>query len=280
MRRMRKFSEGQRVNWEGRRTCRRVTRKLLMILILFFLIAILPNTKITVHAERIYENPETNYVVIIEDDARLLSEMEETELAKVMLPITVYGNVAFKSIDENVYSTKTYVEKYYHEQFGTRSGTVFLIDMDNRNIWIFSDGAIYKVITNSYADTITDNCYRYASKEDYYTCASEAFAQIYTLLEGNRIAQPMKYISNTLLAVVLALLLNFFVMRRMSKVKYPGERELNQGIISRYRFNNPNAEYIRTTKTYSPPSSSSGGGSSGGGGGGGGSSGGGGGHSF
>lgn len=262
------------------RRMRSVVRKLLVIPVVFCVLAMLPYTQITAHAERIYENPETNYVVIIEDDARLLGEMEETELAKVMLPITIYGNVAFKSIDENVYSTKTYIEEYYREQFGTRSGTVFLIDMDNRNIWIFSDGAIYKVITNSYADTITDNCYRYASKEDYYTCAAEAFTQIYTLLEGNRIAQPMKYISNTLLAVVLALLLNFFVMRRMSKVKYPCEKELNQGIISRYQFSNPDAEYVRTTKTYSPPSSSSGGGGGSSGGGGGGSSGGGGGHSF
>lgn len=252
--------------------------------VLFGLIMILtgllqPITRLAVRAERVYENPETAYVAIIEDDAGLLSEMEEVELAKVMLPITEYGNVAFQSIDENVYSTKTYIEEYYREQFGTRSGTVFLIDMDNRKIWIFSDGAIYRVITNSYADTITDNCYRYASKEQYYRCAEEAFSQIYTLLEGNRIAQPMKYISNTLLAIVLALLLNFFVMRQMSKVRYPGEKELQKGLISRYQFNNPNAEYIRTTKTYSPPSSSGGGGGSSGGGGGG-SSGGGGGHSF
>jgi len=279
MRSVRKVRERRSLNRKGQRTGGSVVWKLLAFPVVFCLLAILPYMGMTVHAERVYENPDTGYVVIIEDDARLLSEMEETELAKVMLPITVYGNVAFKSIDENGYSTKNYIEKYYHEQFGTRSGTVFLIDMDNRNIWIFSDGAVYKVITNSYADTITDNCYRYASKEAYYTCAAEVFAQIYTLLEGNRIAQPMKYISNTLLAMVLALLLNFFVVRRMSKVKYPGKRELKKGIISRYQFSNPNAEYIRTTKTYSPPSSSGGsGGSSGGGGGG--SSGGGGGHSF
>lgn len=45
-------------------------------------------------------------------------------------------------------------------------GTVFAIDMDNRNIWIHSDGAVYQVVTKGYADTVTDNVYRYASRGD------------------------------------------------------------------------------------------------------------------
>lgn len=88
-----------------------------------------------------------------------------------------------------------------------------MIDMDNRNIWIHSNGAIYRTITKSYADTITDNVYTYASAQDYYGCASEAYTQMATLLAGRRIAQPMKYISNALLALIIALLINYFVVR-------------------------------------------------------------------
>lgn len=75
--------------------------------------------------------------------------------------------------------------------------------MDNRNIWIHSNGGIYRIITSSYADTITDNVYQYATKRDYYGCCYEAFTEMLTLLQGNRIAQPMKYISNALFGVDL-----------------------------------------------------------------------------
>ena len=217
--------------------------------------------------------------MIIEDDADLLSDQEEASLAETMEGITAYGNVAFKSIAYNEYSTERYIKNYYSEMFGSRSGTVFLIDMDNRNIWIHSNGGIYRVITNSYADTITDNVYRYASDREYFSCANEAFSQILTLLQGNRIAQPMKYISNVLLAVILGLLITYFMVRAMSVSAKPSEKELLEATRYQYRLNNPQMIHTGTTKKYDPPSS---GGSSGGGGGssGGGGGGGGGGHSF
>lgn len=219
------------------------------------------------------------YDVIIEDDADLLTSVEENRLYEVMEPITAYGNVAFVTIYENDRSTESFCRNYYREQFGTASGTLFVIDMDNRYIWIHSDGAIYKVITKSYADTITDNSYSYASDEEYYACAEKAFSQILARLEGHKIAQPMKYISNALLAVILGLLLNFGVVKLMSRTSKPGEKELLIGTRYCYRLDNPQVTYKNTTKKYSPQSSgSSGGGRSGGGGGG--RSGGGGGHRF
>ena len=144
----------------------------------------------------------SGYGVIIEDDADLLTEEEEDELRELMEKIAVYGNVAFKSIDYNSVSTASYIDDYYDDLFGYESGTVFLIDMDNRNIQICSAGAVYKTITNSYADTITDNVYRYASDADYFTCAYKAFEQILALLQGSKIAQPMKYISNAFFAAI------------------------------------------------------------------------------
>ena len=230
-------------------------------------------------AETVYRNTETGYRVVIEDDANLLTTEEESILAEKMQSITAWGNAAFKSIDENPSTTTRYIEDYYREQFGQDSGTVFLIDMDNRNIWLKNDGQISRVITDSYSDTITDNTYRYASRGDYYGCASEVFEEIETLLSGNRIAQPMKYISNALLAVILALLINFFIMRIVSRNRVPGQQELLKRMQYHYSLTDAQAKYIKTTKRYDQPSSDSGG-SSGGGGGGGGSSGSGGDHSF
>lgn len=229
-------------------------------------------------AEEKYYNDAAGYQVIIEDDADLLSDQEEAALAETMEGITAYGNVAFKSIDYNEYSTERYIRNYYGEMFGSKSGTVFLIDMDNRNIWIHSNGGIYRVVTSSYADTITDNVYRYASDREYFLCANEAFSQMLTLLQGNRIAQPMKYISNVLLSVILGLLITYFIVRAMSVSAKPGEKELLEATRHQYRLNNPQMIHTSTTKRYDPPSS--GGGSGGGGGSSGGGGGGGGGHSF
>ena len=230
----------------------------------------------------VYTNSETGYSVIIEDDASLLSNDEKNQLAETMKDITPYGDVAFKSIDYNPYSTETYIERYYNSIFGTGSGTVFLIDMDNRNIWIYSDGSIYSTITTAYANVITDNVYTYASDRDYFSCANKAFIQEAALLQGRRISQPMKYISNALLAIAIAILINYFIVRQTSRVRKASDNEIVNGVFANNAFNNVSVNFIRQTRTYSPRSSSSSGSSSGhsGGGGGGGHSGGGGGHSF
>ena len=230
----------------------------------------------------VYTNSETGYSVIIEDDASLLSNDEKIQLAETMKDITPYGDVAFKSIDYNPYSTETYIERYYNSIFGTGSGTVFLIDMDNRNIWIYSDGSIYSTITTAYANVITDNVYTYASDRDYFSCANKAFIQEAALLQGRRISQPMKYISNALLAIAIAILINYFIVRQTSRVRKASDNEIVNGVFANNAFNNVSVNFIRQTRTYSPRSSSSSGSSGGhsGGGGGGGHSGGGGGHSF
>ncbi len=234
----------------------------------------------------VYRNPDTGYRVWMEDRAELLTKEQEMELAKAMEEITSYGNAAFVTTKENARSTESFARSCYMEQFGTDSGTIFVIDMDNRNIWIHSDGAVYKVITKSYANTITDNVYRYASREDYYGCAKEAFEEIYALLEGQKIAQPMKYISNALLAMILAMLANFGLIICFTRLHKPRRKTVLENMNRKFSYSNLKADYAYQTKIYDPISSGgggSGGGSHGGGGrggGGGGHSGGGGGHSF
>ncbi len=232
-----------------------------------------------------YENPDTGYEVFVEDEAGLLPDYELLEVLEAMKEITRYGNAAFVTVEENRDSTEDFARSYYRERFGTDSGTVLVIDMENRMIWIHSDGAVYDVVTTDYANTVTDNVYRYASDGDYGACAKEAFRQINALLKGRRIAQPMKYISNALLAMILALLANFGLVIGFTRLRKPGMKEVLSGIHRNFRYTKPNAVHTCQTKIYSPSSSgsdsgSSSGGSSGGGGGGGSSSGGGGGHRF
>lgn len=232
------------------------------------------------YAKPAYTNPDTGYQAVIEDDAELLSEEERLALTEMLEEITAYGNVAFKTIDDNSMSTENYARSYYKDMFGTASGTLFLIDMENRIIWIHSDGAVYKVITTAYANTITDNVYRYASDKEYFVCAQKAFEQILSLLKGQKIAQPMKYISNGLLAVLLAMLLNYGVVCIFAGAKKPGKKKMMENVPVRFSYTKPLAVFSHQTRTYNPVSSSSGGGGGRSSGGGGGRSGGGGGHRF
>ena len=225
------------------------------------------------------------YRVVIEDQEDLLSEAEEAKLKSEMEAINAYGHAAFVSVKQYG-ATDTYAKETYMSLFGNESGILFVIDMGQRNIWIMCNGEVYRTINKAYANTITDNIYTYASEGDYYRCASEAYAQALTLLQGGKIAQPMKHISNALIALVGALLINFFFLlsQRKKETVDPSAAAaaMTTGVVVRIL----EKKLTRTRKSRHYESSGGGssggggGGYSGGGGGGGGFSGGGGGHSF
>ncbi len=148
--------------------------------------------------------------------------------------------------------------------------------MYTRYMYIRNNGGIDKIITNQKSDLITDNNYIYATNKEYFECASRTFDQIYTLLEGGKISEPMRHISNSILAIYIAFMFCYFIL--MNKVKVKKQIKLKKYNKS-FEVGTGDAKYIGDRKVYTPPSSSGGsGGSSGGGGGGGGGSGGG--HSF
>ena len=228
-------------------------------------------------------NEENGYCIYLKDDADLLTDEEEQMLLSDMAPVTEYGGAAFVSGYYYGQDTSDAAKDAYRQYFGKNSGTLFMIDMGNRNIYIFSDGAIYRVITKPYANTITDNIYRYATRGEYYTCAKEAFSQIKTLLDGGRISQPMKYITNALTALILSLLINYAMMKRTAKIAKPTAAAILGAMTVGFHTGSRQTRVMRSVRRYTGSSSSHGGGGGGGfsgGGGGGGSSGGGGGHGF
>lgn len=216
-----------------------------------------------------YTNPDTNYVVYMNDEYDLLSDEEESRLIEEMIPLTEYGNAGFLSCENNSESTSSYSARVYSSLFGTESGTLLVIDMGQRMLYIKSNGAISEIVSNAYSNTITDNIYRYASDGDYYTCASKAYSQVYTLLGGGKIAQPMRYISAALLALVLGLMINYLIVRTVSKPRKAGTDEIIDAADVDFRLRDPAARHSHTTKVYSPVRSSGGGGGGSRGGGGG-----------
>lgn len=218
------------------------------------------------------QNPETQYYWFVDDEAGLYTYEDAQALMDVLQPLTENGNAGIVTIDYNYKGNcEAYAENFIWENFGRTENTiVFLIDMDTRNLVVSSEGKYFNSVSTSVFDTITDNVYRYASDGDYLGCAKEAVSEIITVYAGGRIAQPMKYISNAILALILSLVITYFIARGTSSTSKATTRETLKSIFSQHKFGNAQKTLTGTTKEYSPRSSGSGGSHGGGGGGGGG----------
>lgn len=232
-----------------------------------------------------------NGKVIIEDAADLLTAEEEDLLVTHMQPITQYGSVGFVTTKHNSGKPATYAKNKYNQYFGKTDATLFLIDMDNRQLYILSGGRIYSTVTEDKAETITDNVYRLASREKYYECASRVFDQIAQILAGGLIPEPMKHLSNALLSIVLALLVVFIIANARTRIKNVTEAKVfDESAEKKFKVGEPKRLVVLKETKHRHTESSGGGGGGGhysgggggfsGGGGGGGFSSGGGGHGF
>ncbi|MDO4976669.1 MAG: TPM domain-containing protein [Eubacteriales bacterium] len=216
-------------------------------------------------AENIEKTSEEGYEIIVHDQAGLLTEDQQETLTTVMEPIAAYGHVVFLTTDHNDASARDYCKSYFENRWNKDSAVILLIDMDNRVIRIesFGYGQLYDMITESYANTITDNVYKYAREKDYNECARSAFTQINQILEGKRIAQPMKYICNALLALISAVIIIFIYVKMRITQKAPSSYEMLDYIDYYCNINEISRQYLNKTKnkvkSSSGSSSSSGG---------------------
>lgn len=232
----------------------------------------------------VYQNSDTGYTAYIDDEEDLLSSSEEENLLKKLVPLTQYGNVAFLS-GRGEYSAAATIRDFYNEVFYGKSGLIFFIDMENREIRIQSGGAFYRTISSDVANSITDNVYVFASNGDYYRTATVAFSQVKAKMEGRFVATPMRWISNFFLAIFLGLLFNFTMLLMTWKQNRAGSKAVLGALRPNMILGNREVIMTNQTKVRLSSSSSrrggrSGGGFSGGGRSGGGFSSGGGGHRF
>lgn len=223
----------------------------------------------------VYQNSDTGYTAYIDDEEDLLSSSEEEELLKKLVPLTQYGNVAFLS-GRGDYSAAATIRDFYNEVFYGKSGLIFFIDMENREIRIQSGGAFYRTISSDVANSITDNVYVFASNGDYYRTAAVAFSQVKAKMEGRFVATPMRWISNFFLAIFLGLLFNFTMLLMTWKQNRAGSKAVLGALRPNMILSNREVIMTNQTKVRLSSSSSRRGGQSGGGFSGGGSSGGGG----
>ena len=112
----------------------------------------------------VYAQSAATYAAKVLDEADLLTADQESQLLDVMQGITAYGNALFVSSDQVTGTTGEYAKSRYLSTFGEQSGIIFLIDMTNRELYIYSHNEMFQIITRNNAYTITDNVYTYATK--------------------------------------------------------------------------------------------------------------------
>ena len=218
--------------------------------------------------------------LVVEDNAGILTPDEEARLIRDYSAITEYMGAAFVTTDVASAGTSAFAEDYAISHYGNSPAVIFVIDMYDRELYIYSNGTALKTITRADARAITDNVYKSASRGDYYECADRTFSQILGKCWGERLARPVKHITNALIAVLCGILLNYY-LTVYSRIPDPEPRtkgEVNVS-VTRQMASMPGISLalpivLSSVKHYKSRSSG------GSGGGGGGHSGGGGGHGF
>ena len=212
-----------------------------------------------------YTNGDTGFRAVIEDDAGLLTDAEKEAVLETMIGMTEFGDCGLKTVSENPKSSaKEFAESFYYEQFGNHTGVAFLIDMENRELYLaVSDGKVRDAIPDAKALTVVDNVYTMASRGDYAGTAEKAFRQCVSLMRGERIAQPMKFICNALLALIVGLVICFEFANKFATPGETTDTELLTAAAVTFAAGTAAANLVSKRRTYSPVSS---GGSGGGGG--------------
>ena len=225
---------------------------LILLAMLLFSVSALADTEA-------YTNGETGYTALIEDDADLLSDEEEREVLETMIGMTEYGDCGLKTISENPKSSaKAYAEDFFYQNFQNHTGVAFLIDMENRELYLaVSDGAVHNAITDAKALTVVDNVYTMASRGDYAGTAEKVFSQCTSLMRGERIAQPMKFICNALLALIIGLVICFEVANKAATPGETTDTELITAAAVTFAAGAAAANLVNKRRTYSPISSGS-----------------------
>ena len=122
-----------------------------LLLTLVLLISLQPTFSNAVAVESNSTN--SNYSIIIEDDADLLTEMEEQQLRTQMKVLTEFGHVMFKTTNTaNGISSLRYIQNYYYSKLGNQSGVAFYIDMNKTQICACATGGLDRIITSSKCD--------------------------------------------------------------------------------------------------------------------------------
>lgn len=106
----------------------------------------------------------------VDDMADLLSDEEEQELLSLAEEISLDNNMDIRVVttdDTGGKTTRSFSDDYFESLTDTYEGACYLIDMDNREFYLTTEGRMIWYLNDDRRDTILDNAYEYASSGDF-----------------------------------------------------------------------------------------------------------------
>lgn len=155
----------------------------------------------------------------VSDYAGLFTETQTQALIEDYSAITEYMDAEVLTVDTYLGETSSVAEQYAIQAYGNDPAVIFMIDMYNRQIYVYANGDALKTISRADSRAITDNIYKYASQGDYYGCAAGALEQILGKCQGQRLSRPVKHITNAMIAILLGILINYLVVVQSRKAR-------------------------------------------------------------
>ena len=217
-----------------------------------------------------------NVDVKIYDYAKLIPDDKEKEIYNMIKKfISKYNmDMAIVTINENPKSSSMgYADDFYdYNDFGVgvnKNGLLFLIDMDNRKMWISTTGKAIEIYNDKRIDAILDYTYDKISKKDYSGCA-EQFIKYATYFAkkgrngGDTIISTSKMIKSSLICSSIATAI-FIIIGVCSHRKPQKNREASKYISKPLKLTEQTDQFLdkHVSQTRRVESSSSSGESSG-----------------
>lgn len=118
----------------------------------------------------VYAAAEDSKVV---DDADLLSYDEEQEIQSMLDEFAEESGwtlFAVTTDDANGMTSEEYADDFVDQNAFEENGVCFLIDMDNREIYMSTTGSAIRILTDHRIDSIMDDSYEYAGDGEYAKC--------------------------------------------------------------------------------------------------------------
>lgn len=107
------------------------------------------------------------------DDADLLSYDEEQEIQSMLDEFAEESGwtlFAVTTDDANGMTSEEYADDFVDQNALEENGVCFLIDMDNREIYMSTTGSAIRILTDHRIDSIMDDSYEYAGDGEYVKC--------------------------------------------------------------------------------------------------------------
>jgi uncharacterized protein len=122
----------------------------------------------------LFSLPVSAQAATVDDQAQLFTAEQIQELEEQAAPLNeeIKGNVFIVTTATNTEEPRDFADNYLRQQIGNdQNGSVLLLDMNQRQIYISTSGNMIDYLTDSRIDSILDDVYNQMTNQNYFEAA-------------------------------------------------------------------------------------------------------------